>query len=107
MLRLVTVLLSVASAGGLLLAQTPPSTQPPSASDKSGAYYNFAMGRLYAEMAVEQQNKDYVWLKSKDTSKAKTFYEHMGFQICGTSRLDFELMKEEFRGMVTMIKRII
>src|SRR5580692_8745705 len=60
MLRLVTVLLSVASAGGLLLAQTPPSTQPPAASDKSGAYYNFAMGRLYAEMAVEQQNKDYV-----------------------------------------------
>ncbi len=72
MLRLATALLCLASAGGLLLAQTPQDTQTPTASnapDKSAAYYNFAMGRLYAEMAAEAGNKnDYV-------SKAIQYYQ--------------------------------
>src|SRR5580658_4178835 len=72
MLRLAKALLCLASAGGLLLAQTPQDTQTPATSnapDKSAAYYNFAMGRLYAELAAEAGNKnDYV-------SKAIQYYQ--------------------------------
>jgi tetratricopeptide (TPR) repeat protein len=53
--------------GAILLAQTPqpqtPATQaaPGKDADKSGAYYNFAMGRLYAQLASSEGNKnDYV-----------------------------------------------
>jgi tetratricopeptide (TPR) repeat protein len=53
--------------GAMLLAQTPqpqtPATQtaPGKEIDKAGAYYNFAMGRLYAQMAASEGNKnDYV-----------------------------------------------
>lgn len=49
----------MASASGLLLAQSPQAT-PAASTDKSAAYYNFAMGRLYAELASDQGNKDYV-----------------------------------------------
>ena len=49
----------MASASGLLLAQSPQAT-PAASTDKSAAYYNFAMGRLYAEIASDQGNKDYV-----------------------------------------------
>lgn len=34
------------------------------------------------------------------------FYTKMGFQLCGTTRLSFEQMKEELRGMVIMKKEI-
>lgn len=63
MLRLAKALLCLASAGGFLFAQNSPAPQTatPNTSDKSAAYYNFAMGRLYAEMAADAGNKnDYV-----------------------------------------------
>jgi tetratricopeptide (TPR) repeat protein len=52
--------------GGLLYgqaSQTPPAQSAAQAADdtKAGAYYNFAMGRLYAELAASEGNKnDYV-----------------------------------------------
>jgi tetratricopeptide (TPR) repeat protein len=64
--RFVKALLCAAASGCALLAQAPqssPSTPaPPSAADdKSAIYYNFAMGRLYAELAANEGNKpDYV-----------------------------------------------
>ncbi len=45
-------------------------------------------------------NKKMVWLKSMDSSPSMLFYESTGFKKIGTTRLDFELMKEEYRGMV-------
>ncbi len=64
------------------------------------------VGRKLMEFAIEmasQQNKDYVWLKAMDSSQnAIRFYESLGFEICGTSRLDFEQMKTEYLGMVAM-----
>lgn len=67
-------------------------------------------GRKLMEFAVEmanQQNKDYVWLKAMDSSQnAIRFYESLGFEICGTSRLDFEQMKPEYLGMVAMRKNL-
>src|SRR6185295_12981752 len=39
----------------------PPAATSSAPDDKSGAYYNFAMGRLYAELAATEGNKgDYV-----------------------------------------------
>jgi tetratricopeptide (TPR) repeat protein len=71
MLRIAAALLSIASAGSLLLAQNPQDTQTPPAAnapDKSQAYYNFAMGRLYAEMAGDTGSKD-------DLAKAIQYYQ--------------------------------
>ncbi|MFN3490432.1 MAG: GNAT family N-acetyltransferase [Emticicia sp.] len=68
------------------------------------------VGRKIMEFAIEmasQQNKDYVWLKAMDSSQnAIRFYESLGFEICGTSRLDFEQMKTEYLGMVAMRRNL-
>ena len=56
---------------------------------------------------ARQLNKEIIWLKAMDTSHdAIAFYEKMGFVICGTERLTFEVMKEDVRGMVVMRKNI-
>src|SRR3954467_13735988 len=64
MLRLAKALLCAVPLGSALLAQTPsqpPANQTGKEPDKAGAYYNFAMGRLYAQMASAEGNKnDYV-----------------------------------------------
>src|SRR5438045_1250075 len=63
-----TRLLCVLSMGCALLAQTPQAAPAPE-GEKAGAYYNFAMGRLYAVMAENEGNKnDYV-------SKAIQYYQ--------------------------------
>lgn len=68
------------------------------------------VGRKLMEFAIEmaqQQNKNYVWLKAMDSSQnAIRFYESLGFEICGTSRLDFEQMKTEYLGMVAMRRNL-
>lgn len=68
------------------------------------------VGKKLMEFAVEMaqnQNKDYIWLKAMDSSQdAIRFYEKLGFQICGTSRLDFTQMKTEFLGMVAMRREL-
>jgi GNAT superfamily N-acetyltransferase len=48
--------------------------------------------------------KEIMWLKAMDTSAAVKFYEALGFEHCGILSLDFPQMKEEFRGMVVMMK---
>jgi tetratricopeptide (TPR) repeat protein len=64
--RFVKALLCAATSGCALFAQAPQSSQPApiaqaAAGDKSAIYYNFAMGRLYAELAANEGNKnDYV-----------------------------------------------
>src|SRR5690349_3514181 len=68
MLRIAKALLCAVPLGStLLLAQTPapppqtPASQAGKDPDRSGAYYNFAMGRLYAQMASTEGNKnDYI-----------------------------------------------
>ncbi len=56
---------------------------------------------------AKSKGKDALWLMAMDTSDALRFYEKQGFQYCGTWSLDFEMMKEERRGMVIMYKRIM
>src|ERR1051325_11427056 len=65
MIRIAKALLCAAPLGSMLLAQPPqapaPRTAPGKETDKPGAYYNFAMGRLYAQLAASEGNKnDYV-----------------------------------------------
>ncbi len=68
------------------------------------------VGKKLMEFSIEmarQHGKDYVWLKAMDSSKnAIRFYEKLGFQICGTSKLDFPQMKTEFLGMLAMRKNL-
>lgn len=64
--RFVKALLCAAPLGCAAFAQTPQTSAPAAtaqteAADKSAVYYNFAMGRLYAELAANEGNKnDYV-----------------------------------------------
>jgi tetratricopeptide (TPR) repeat protein len=61
MIRSATVLLLVIGLAGICVAQTPGPAATAPANDKSGAYYNFAMGRLYTELAgAEGGRNDYV-----------------------------------------------
>lgn len=50
---------------------------------------------------ARQLGKEVVWLKSMDSNDhALAFYQKMGFVPCGTDRLTFAVIKEEFRGMI-------
>ena len=52
-------------------------------------------------------NKKYIWLKGMDASPSMFFYESTGFEKIGTLRLDYELMKEEFRGMIVYLREVL
>jgi tetratricopeptide (TPR) repeat protein len=59
MIRSAKALLLAVSLGCLMFGQTPAETPTP--DNKAGAYYNFAMGRVYAELAQAYGNKpDYL-----------------------------------------------
>ena len=64
MIRSAKSLLLVICLGGIVLGQTPAETPvqtPKTPDNKAGAYYNFAMGRVYAELAQAYGNKpDYL-----------------------------------------------
>ena len=61
MIRFSGALLLVASMSGALYAQTPNTTPNAPADNRAGAYYNFAMGRLYTELAGSSGNsREYV-----------------------------------------------
>lgn len=51
---------------------------------------------------ARERNKRLIWLKAMDSSRSVEFYEQNGFQKNGTSMLDFEQMKPEYRGMIIM-----
>ena len=64
------------------------------------------VGRKFIQFDFERArelSRDCVWLMAMDTSdKPVAAYQRAGFQIHSRTRLDFEIMKEEFRGMVVM-----
>ena len=63
------------------------------------------VGRQAVAFTVDfarQRNKRLVWLKAMDSSQSVDFYLKNGFEKCGTSQLDYEAMKPEYRGMYVM-----
>src|SRR5262245_34435948 len=68
MIRSAKALFLLVSMGAFAFAQVPATTSP-SSDPKSGAYYNFTMGRIYAEMAQAYGNRpEYL-------NKAVQFYQ--------------------------------
>lgn len=70
------------------------------------------LGRAAIEFTVRRAielNRDYVWLMAMDTAaKPIAAYQRSGFEIGGYTNLgdEFELMKEEFRGMAILVKAV-
>jgi diamine N-acetyltransferase len=64
------------------------------------------VGRKFIDFALHRAaelERGCVWLMAMDTSeKPIAAYQRAGFVIHSRTRLDFEVMKEEFRGMVVM-----
>jgi diamine N-acetyltransferase len=56
----------------------------------------------FTKQYAREKDKKVIWLKSMDSSKSVNFYEQNGFIKCGEYKLDFEQMKEAFRGMFIM-----
>lgn len=71
-------------------------------------YTGKGAGKQLINFACERAgslNREAVWLMAMDTSaKPVAAYEKHGFRVHARTRLDFELMKPEFRGMVIMKK---
>lgn len=72
---------------------------------------NKVSGKGYGKKAMDfvtsfakNKNKKFIWLKVMDSSPAVNFYKKEGFGIIGKWRLQFPVMKEEFRGMHVMVK---
>jgi diamine N-acetyltransferase len=67
------------------------------------------LGRQAIEYCVNiasEMKTEIVWLKSMDSSPALEFYQRLGFEVCGSYTLDFEMMKPEFRGMKILMKKL-
>ncbi len=68
------------------------------------------IGKQLMELSItiaKQYQKEIIWLKAMDSSIGPiAFYRQMGFVLCGITRLSFEQMKEEYRGMVVMKKEL-
>jgi len=57
----------------------------------------------FAFNRAKELKRDCVWLMAMDTSeKPIAAYERAGFSQHSRTRLDFEMMKEEYRGMIVM-----
>jgi diamine N-acetyltransferase len=55
---------------------------------------------------ARKQNKKYVWLKAMDSSSATEFYRKSGYEIIADYQLTFPEMKEEYRGMYVLLKKL-
>lgn len=67
------------------------------------------IGNWAVEFVVQyalECDKRVVWLRAMDSSRSVDFYEQNGFVRWGTEELDFEQMKEIYRGMVVMKREI-
>jgi cytochrome c-type biogenesis protein CcmH/NrfG len=62
MMRFAKVFLIAVSLGAVAFAQaaSPQSPNGPPPDNRANAYYNFAMGRVYAELAQADGNKDFI-----------------------------------------------
>lgn len=68
------------------------------------------IGKILLQWVEDQCRKrgdDILWLEAMDTQQqALKFYESNGFDICGSMRLDFDIMLPEYRGMHRLFKEM-
>jgi len=103
MIRSAKALLLVLTAGCISFAQTPSGTAGPPDTDKAGAYYHFAMGRLYAELAGSGVNQNTYIAKAiqhyQDALKldpsAKIIFEELTELYVQTGRLQDAISQAE------------
>ena len=61
----------------------------------------------WAETKAKEKNNNLIWLKAMDTQKqALLFYEKQGYNYGNTTKLNFELIHPQLRGMVIMHKQL-
>ncbi|MPR34311.1 GNAT family N-acetyltransferase [Salmonirosea aquatica] len=73
------------------------------------AYAGMGLGQgamAWAEAVARWLGRDYAFLYTMDSSDARWFYEKIGYEKRGETRLAFEKMKPEYRGMYLMIKEL-
>ncbi len=61
---------------------------------------------MWVEAQARQQEYDFLFLYTMDSSDARLFYEKLGYQKVAVKRLPFEKMKPEYRDMYLMIKEL-
>ncbi len=60
-----------------------------------------------SETVAKQHHKNRIFLKAMDSSlNAIGFYQRMGYTVCGKLVLPFTQMKETYRGMVILQKKL-
>jgi tetratricopeptide (TPR) repeat protein len=69
MIRSAKALALLLTVGSFVIAQTPTPSNKPSTDPKADAYYHFAMGRIYAELAQAYGNRPEYLNKSLDHYK--------------------------------------
>jgi len=66
------------------------------------------IGKKFMELAIQKATelkKDILWLRAMDSSlDSIAFYQKNGFMPCGQDRLDYDMMKPEYRGMIVFRK---
>ena len=56
-----------------------------------------------AQIAIAH-NKKVIWLKTMDSSKAVSFYQKCGYEVCGKANLKIEELFQEYQGQWIMKK---
>ncbi len=61
----------------------------------------------WVEKQCRKRGDHILWLEAMDSQQqALKFYEANGFEICGSMRIDYEIMRPEYRGMHRLYKRL-
>jgi GNAT superfamily N-acetyltransferase len=58
------------------------------------------------EQLAKNSNKKFIWLKAMKGADAVKFYEKQGFEIIDETELSYPFIKDEFKRMVVMQRRI-
>jgi diamine N-acetyltransferase len=56
----------------------------------------------FVKQVAKQNQKKWIWLNVMDSSPAIQFYQKHGFETFDKVQLEFEAMKQEFRGLLRM-----
>ncbi|OXA82087.1 Acetyltransferase (GNAT) domain-containing protein [Flavobacterium aquidurense] len=72
-------------------------------------YANKGIGKIIMEFIIslcKEKNYSILWLKTMESSQAKYFYEKHKFIQIEKKYLDYPTMKQEYRWILTMIRKI-